>query len=142
MAIIYVISLSVLFSFPIVESERQEYSLDVIVVGFQASKGILRVCLFDSEDTFFDNSMACEVKDTPSNRQRIVLRFSKKIPAGRYAIAVYQDINKNGILDRNWLGIPSEPYGFSNNPSTLFGPPSFQKASFEMNENLSVTVKL
>lgn len=142
MAIMYVISLSVLFSFQYVESKSQEFSLEVKVVGFQPGKGILRVCLFDSEDTFFNNAMACEVKDTPLNEQSITLRFLKKVLAGKYAIAVYQDINKNGILDRNWLGIPSEPYGFSNNPSTLFGPPSFQKAAFEINENLIIPVKL
>jgi uncharacterized protein (DUF2141 family) len=142
MSIIYAITLSVLFSFQFVEFEIQEFSLEVKVVGFQPGKGILRVCLFDSEDTFFNNAMACAIKVTPSNEQSITLRFSKKVPAGKYAIAVYQDINKNGILDRNWLGIPSEPYGFSNNPSTLFGPPSFQKAAFEMYENLIITVKL
>ncbi|MFN3640630.1 MAG: DUF2141 domain-containing protein [Flavobacterium sp.] len=142
MSIIYVISLSLLFSLPYAEFVSQEFSLEVKIVGFKPSKGILRVCLFNSENTFFNNAMACEVKETSSNEQSITLRFSKKIPAGKYAIAVYQDINKNGILDRNWLGIPSEPYGFSNNPSTIFGPPSFHKAAFKMKDNLTITIKL
>jgi len=46
-------------------------------------------------------------------------------------------------LDTNFLGIPKEPYGFSNNPSTLFGPPSFKKASFVLHlETKIVTIKL
>ena len=44
---------------------------------------------------------------------------------GVYAIAVYHDENGNQKFDRNIIGLPAEAYGFSNNPSTLFGLPSF-----------------
>ena len=38
----------------------------------------------------------------------------------------------NSILDTNWMGIPKEPYGFSNDAMGTFGPPSFQQASFKV----------
>jgi len=132
----------VLFCFQYPGLESQEFTLEVRVEGYQTGKGILRVCLFDSEDSFFNHAMVCEVQDTPINMKSISLKFSEYLPAGKYAIAVYQDINKNGVLDRNWLGVPTEPYGFSNNPSTLFGPPSFQKAAFELTGNHIITIKL
>ena len=41
------------------------------------------------------------------------------VPAGTYAVAVYQDVNDNGKLDSNFIRIPKEPYGFSNNIEKL-----------------------
>jgi uncharacterized protein (DUF2141 family) len=53
-------------------------------------------------------------------------RFDDLAP-GRYAIAAYHDLNGNGELDRLPPGLPTEPYGFSNEVGR-FGPPSFEKA--------------
>ena len=61
--------------------------------------------------------------------------------AGRYAIAVYQDLDNNNKLDR-WLGlIPKEPYGFSNNVGR-YGPVSFAQASFELQKDLTLLITL
>ena len=51
---------------------------------------------------------------------------------GTYAIAIYHDENNNHHFDRNFLGLPSEGYGFSNDAPTLFGPPSFAAARIEI----------
>ncbi len=136
--------LCLLFSFDFQQNvnQNQDFDLEVKVAGLQSGKGQVRVCLFDSEDTFFNKAMACEIAETPQNDQIMSLRFSQKLQEGTYAIVVYQDLNKNGILDRNRLGLPTEPYGFSNNPSTLFGPPSFQKAAFEVSADHFIIIKL
>ena len=47
---------------------------------------------------------------------------------GSVAVAIFHDENNNHHFDRNFLGLPSEGYGFSNNPAILFGPPSFKAA--------------
>lgn len=52
------------------------------------------------------------------------------LPPGKYAIAVVQDENMNEVMDRDWLGLPSEPYGISNNVSNTFTPPTFEEAKF------------
>ena len=49
---------------------------------------------------------------------------------GSYALVVLHDENMNGRIDTNWLGIPKEGYGFSNNARSPFGSPSFAEASF------------
>ncbi|NHK28404.1 DUF2141 domain-containing protein [Parvularcula flava] len=54
------------------------------------------------------------------------------LPPGTYAIKAFHDVNGNGELDTNLVGIPTEPYGFSNGQAGRFGPPSFQAASFEL----------
>jgi len=52
------------------------------------------------------------------------------LPEGKYALAVFQDLNENGSLDRKKFGIPAEPFAFSNNALRKFGPPYFQQALF------------
>jgi len=54
---------------------------------------------------------------------------------GKYAFKYFHDENKNENLDANWMKIPKEGYGFSNNAKGTFGPPPFEKTIFEINEN-------
>jgi uncharacterized protein (DUF2141 family) len=51
---------------------------------------------------------------------------------GIYLVAVYHDENGNEKFDRNIIGLPAEAYGFSNNPSTLFGLPSFHSVRLQV----------
>lgn len=65
------------------------------------------------------------------------------LPAGRYAVAVFQDLNGNGELDTNLLGIPTEPYGFSRNAMGNMGPPSFAAAAIALDgQNQAITIEL
>lgn len=65
------------------------------------------------------------------------------VPKGTWAVLVYQDDNQNNKLDRNFIGIPSENYGFSRNARGKFGPPDFTDAAIEVGDDkLVVPVKL
>ena len=67
----------------------------------------------------------------------------ENIPNGKYAIMAYHDENNNGKLDTNFLGIPKEGYGFSNNAKGKFSAPSFEKASFDViNANLEQKINM
>lgn len=54
------------------------------------------------------------------------------LKAGTYAFLVFQDENGNKQLDRNLLGIPTEPYGFSGSKGMVLGPPDFEKAKVKV----------
>lgn len=65
------------------------------------------------------------------------------VPPGVYAAQAYQDANNNNILDRNWLGLPKEGMGFSNNAPMRFGPPSFGDAAFTIGTgNAAISFRL
>lgn len=67
-----------------------------------------------------------------------------QVPAGTYAISVFHDENENGKLDTNWLGIPREGVGASNNPAPRMGPPKFAAARFQYSEgsmNVEIIVR-
>ena len=65
-----------------------------------------------------------------------ILKHTLTIPKGAYALALFHDSNSNGILDKNFLGIPSERYGFSNNVHPLFSEPSFSSTVIEIYKDL------
>ena len=50
--------------------------------------------------------------------------------AGRYEVAVYQDLNGDHRFNRTALGLPAEPYGLSNDPPNLMGLPTFRSVQF------------
>ncbi len=54
------------------------------------------------------------------------------VEPGTYALALLHDENGNGEMDSNFLGLPQEGYGFSNDAKVFLGPPSFEAASFKL----------
>jgi uncharacterized protein (DUF2141 family)/tetratricopeptide (TPR) repeat protein len=103
--------------------------LSVNIVGLKPSEGEVRVALFDSEKDFLQNPFKAGIAVVDGTQCRWQLNG---LASGWYAVAVYQDKNGNGKLDRNMLGIPLEPYGFSNNARGILGPPSFRDARFQI----------
>ena len=57
---------------------------------------------------------------------------------GKYAFKYFHDENKNEDLDCNWIGIPKEGFGFANNATGMFGPPSFKKTIFELKQTTTL----
>ena len=66
-----------------------------------------------------------------------------ELPLGNYAISAFLDENNNDVLDKNFLGIPKERFGFSNNPSIGTGAPGFHECEVEVHEgNPKFEIKL
>jgi uncharacterized protein (DUF2141 family) len=61
---------------------------------------------------------------------------------GQYAVAAFQDLNGDEEMNANMFGMPTEPYGFSNNARGNFGPPSFDDQLFEMDGDKSIAFKV
>ncbi|MGZ3939277.1 MAG: DUF2141 domain-containing protein [Flavisolibacter sp.] len=64
------------------------------------------------------------------------------LPAGEYAFVAYQDIDRNKSMKTNFIGYPKEPWGISNNPHILFGPPSFGESKVRVSANQTTTVSI
>ena len=62
---------------------------------------------------------------------------------GNYAVALIHDANADGILNSNSFGMPTEGFGFSNNPLILTGPPKFNNAAVAVaGANTDIQIKL
>ncbi len=68
------------------------------------------------------------------------MQIHVELPPGTYAVSVYEDLNSNRKLDRNFIGIPREPVGVSNNPRPHFGPPRFSECSFHLEKSTTITI--
>ncbi len=99
-----------------------------LVLSRPKAGGALRMVLCPNAASF-DSENDCTVKQAPATGAVVRVVFSN-VPNSTCAIKVFHDVNDNGKLDTNWIGIPTEPYGFSNDAMGTFGPPSFQQASF------------
>ncbi len=64
------------------------------------------------------------------------------LPYGEYAVAVYHDINDNKSLDKTAIGIPNEPYAFSNNYKVYMRPPSYDEVKINFQQALTLDLKL
>lgn len=73
------------------------------------------------------------------DRKQVEFEF-KDVPAGRYAIRSYQDVNGNHRLDK-WLFGPMEPWGFSYTERMKF-PPSFDDVSFDLMYDMRINIML
>ena len=98
----------------------------------------VRVALYDSAHGFPDNDDEARTAKqlVPDNKiiaNEVAFLFSD-LPPGVYAVAAFADSNSNGKLDRNFLGIPSEPYGFSRDARGLTSAPGFAEAAFRVGE--------
>jgi uncharacterized protein (DUF2141 family) len=114
--------------------------LVVVVEGVSGAGGVVHVDLCTSS-TFL--SERCAVSRTAPAHAGAVAVTLPDVPAGEYAIQAWYDRNADGEVNRNALGIPTEPLGFSRSPPLGLHGPSFARSAFVHGaEPQPVTVKV
>jgi len=106
--------------------------LRVRFVGIEQEAGTLRVALFTSAADFAADKAYAQGR-APARSEGAEVVFAD-LPPGRYGVSSFHDENENGELDTNFVGVPKEPYGFSNDARGRFGPPGFDEIAFEFGE--------
>ena len=131
-----------LLSLIILNQSSTSYDLTINVKGFPSSKGEAFIAIYRATDDFPVFGKQYKGKTTTISGTASKVVFSN-IPSGSYAVAVYHDKNNNNVLDKNYLGIPTEAYGFSNNARRTFSAPSFSEAAVVVNNSkaINITVK-
>lgn len=109
---------------------RSRGAIILSVTNLEDATGTLHCALFDRSDGFpgEPKKARARVRSKPIDG-RGECRF-EGVQAGRYAVALWHDVDDDGQLDSNFLGIPQEPVGATNNATGSFGPPSFDDAAF------------
>jgi uncharacterized protein (DUF2141 family) len=107
----------------------QTAQLTIHIERLSPRGGILRLGLYDAAHYPDDNSTPVASADVPAD-SRIVTVTLKNLPPGRYALESFQDINANGKMDTDWLGLPLEPYGFSRDARPFLSKPGFNAVAF------------
>jgi uncharacterized protein (DUF2141 family) len=102
----------------------------VTVSGLQNQKGQICYSLFASGRGFPSSKQRAKQSGCVKIKSYPLQVAFKNLEAGNYALAVFHDLNGDGILNQNQFGIPTEKFGFSQNPTVLTGPPKFAEAAF------------
>ena len=114
--------------------------LTVTVTDIRDAKGSLMALVVNSDAAWNNQAKPVAAQKVAAAQGEMTLHF-KDLPAGTYAVQVMHDENDNQQLDMNFLGIPSEGYGFSNNP-TVMRRAKFDEARFDFTDNATITIRL
>lgn len=107
------------------------HTVNVTVSSSSAESGPIRLAVYASE-TDFAQKRAVASAVSPRAGAEVELQLALPAP-GTYVLAAFHDLNNNGKLDRNFFGIPTEPYGFSKAPESKWAEPVFADVATTFN---------
>jgi uncharacterized protein (DUF2141 family) len=115
----------------------------VTVTTFRNDDGGLYAILYNAVDAFpTKTDKAVKIVSSTVKNKKAQVMFNE-IPYGEYAIAILHDENANRTMDYNFVGMPREGYGFSNDAKGMLRPPAYKDAKFTLDKpRLNATIKL
>lgn len=116
----------------------KEYTVTVNISKIKSSKGKILLAVFDSDQGFdklkaFKEAKISAVPGTDT--------ITITLPEGDYMFTTFHDINDNGALDKNFLKIPTEPFGFSNYDGKSI-PGKFKKHKVSISSDTTLNIPL
>ena len=145
LSVAFFLTVAYALSTPLEAQTTGTANLTVRVTGARKAKGKIRVALFRDRNGFpNDASQAVHTQAADIDPQTLSAQVVfTDLPGGVYAVSVFHDENMNEKLDKNFMGVPKEGYGASNNPKKKVGPPSFEETKFQLSETgQSLEIKL
>ncbi len=128
---LYISSLLTLFS--LLFNTSYNDSLEINVDNVIPSKGAIYLSVYENDETFCSEETFVFANIYPVNSTRSLHIKISDLPYGNYAVAIYQDVNDNRKMDKNLMGVPKEPFAFSNGATAKWSEPEFDDAKFTFN---------
>jgi uncharacterized protein (DUF2141 family) len=136
----YLLFISITFLICSFKNEN-DGKIKINLTGIDVSKkGNLVIGVFKKENFPIENKSSYN-KIIPVTDSKMEITFNNINP-NDYGIAVFQDKDKNNKLSTNLIGIPNEPFGFSNNKFGTFGPPEFKDVSIKVSESATTEISI
>jgi len=110
-----------------------QYNLEIEIIEIRNDVGNIML-------QFFDENEEVIIQEMSAITDNKCLLTIKNLEPGKYGIRYYHDENLNGEMETNFLGIPKEGFGFSNNVTGTFGPPPFKKWLFDIKEDKKIVL--
>lgn len=118
-----------------------QHDIHLRVEGVEATEGEILVAVYSDKDAFLKTEGVYRAASASAFRG-ITELIIEDLPEGDYALAIFHDKNSNQKMDKNWVGIPKEPLGFSNAKLKTFGPPSFEDCRIRLRGDEAITIEL
>lgn len=116
-------------------------NLTIHVDNVLPAGGTLRLGLYDQSRYPDDNSKPIASADVPAIAPETVIVLHN-IPPGTYAVQTFQDVNSNNQMDTSWLGLPEEPFGFSQDAKPFLSKPGFDEVKFNLMTDGNLVIHL
>ncbi len=123
---------------PIASSSAE---LTIKVMGAKQIGGMFGCGLFAKETGFPMDSTGAKMQWLENDPKGVICRFND-LADGDYAVSVLHDMNGNKKTDTNFLGVPTEAWGVSNNARPSFRPPRFDEAVFKIRDGKNLTIEI
>jgi uncharacterized protein (DUF2141 family) len=124
------------------QAQSIKTTIQVDVDKIKNAKGMMACALFNVADGFPDvQAKSFQYVYVSINSGLANCEF-KDIAAGTYAVSVFHDENDNKKLDKNFVGVPLEGYGVSNNIRHMMSAPEFKESSFQVNGEVDKNIKI
>ena len=118
----------------------QAYDLVINISNIKDLKGELLVSVCQDKQLY--RQRRCTYQQAIVVNAYAMQAYFSDLDKAEYAVLVLQDMNNNHFLDKSFVGMPKEPFGFSNNPSVRFGPPAYKKTAFTLQSDQQIDIKL
>ena len=102
-----------------------------LALATRQAGGSIAVAVYADADSFRRSASPVKTVTVPRTGAATTITI-RDLPPGRYAVWTFHDTDGNGRLSTWPVGLPKEPYGFSNDARGRFGPPSFDAAAFDL----------
>lgn len=122
-------------------NSNENPELTVNISNIKILKGEIIIGVFNTDVGFLKEGVAIRNYTVKVNNAKETLVI-KDLPKGEYAISLYHDENSDNECNRNFLGIPKEGYGFSNNIKPKFSAPKYEDCKFSLVKKHSLEIKL
>ena len=110
----------------------------VRVSGIVGSVGVVRVAVCRLQEY---EAARCSYKTQQPAQPGELALVVHDVPPGRYAVIAHHDRAGDGVVRKNWLGIPTDGVGVSRNVQGFFGPPEFDRVAIDLSGG-SITVPI
>lgn len=120
------------------DNKESTPQLQISISNITEIQGTMYVAIYNNETDFMKTS--CKELVLPISQHE--LKTTIQVNPGKYAVSVFQDLNNNKILDKNQMGIPTEPYGISKHPNGIFSMPTFKDCATSVNEKTLCEIKM
>lgn len=135
--LLIILSLAMMANFALAQTSN----LSIKVKGIEEVKGDMCIALYANEEDYKDSKNQVFGECIPVKLADFEYVI-KDLPQGIYMVSLFHDIDSNEELNTNWIGMPKEPFGFSNDAKGKMGPPKFEDASFELKDDMETTINL
>ena len=115
-------------------------TLTIVIEDIRQANGTVQVQVLASQGQFDGEGVAMQFMQEAVEGSMTFTADS--LAPGEYAVRVMHDVNGNDELDANFVGMPTEPYAFSNNAKGMFGPAKWEDARFVVEGSVTQVISL